>query len=158
MAHTTARLDLTGQRFGLLTVVARAENVGPRTAWLCRCDCGGERVVKTVHLRAGKVKSCGCVRALHSDSALGLHYVDGTCVEQIRSRKISSSNTSGVRGVYYSSREARWKAQITFKGKTKYLGSYKNLEDAAKARYAAEEIFDDFLREYDKKEEARAAL
>lgn len=54
------RLDLTGRRFGKITVVRPAENIGTKTAWVCRCDCGRETVVKTYHLRDGHTKSCGC--------------------------------------------------------------------------------------------------
>lgn len=52
--------DLTGQKFGLLTVVSRAENRKGRTCWLCRCDCGRERVVASRDLKSGKASSCGC--------------------------------------------------------------------------------------------------
>lgn len=56
--------DLTGRRFGLLTVVARAENdSGGRAKWLCRCDCGGERTSAGYSLKAGDASSCGCIRS-----------------------------------------------------------------------------------------------
>ena len=58
--HSTKKLDLTGQRFGRLTVIASAENVGRDTAWLCRCDCENEVTVRTCYLRKGKTHSCGC--------------------------------------------------------------------------------------------------
>lgn len=53
--------DLTGQRFGRLTAVQRAENRNGRTAWLCRCDCGNLKVVPSNVLKSGRVKSCGCL-------------------------------------------------------------------------------------------------
>lgn len=53
--------DLTGRRFGRLTVIKRAENRGGRTCWECRCDCGTLRMVTAHDLKAGKVKSCGCL-------------------------------------------------------------------------------------------------
>ena len=56
-------IDLTGQRFGRLTVMERAENAKDGHArWLCKCDCGGEIIVVRGDLRDGKVKSCGCLR------------------------------------------------------------------------------------------------
>lgn len=58
--RSTTPLDLTGERYGSLTVLERAENKGSRTAWRCRCDCGKETVVCTHDLRAGHTKSCGC--------------------------------------------------------------------------------------------------
>jgi hypothetical protein len=53
--------DLTGMRFGQLTVIKRAENVRGRCAWLCKCDCGNEKVVVAIDLTKGDVKSCGCL-------------------------------------------------------------------------------------------------
>ena len=53
--------DLTGRRFGLLEVIQRAENRNGRTAWLCRCDCGNLKIVQSNRLKAGRVKSCGCL-------------------------------------------------------------------------------------------------
>lgn len=58
--HGSIPADLTGEVFGNLTVLERAENKGNRTAWLCRCDCGNEVVVTTHNLRRGQTKSCGC--------------------------------------------------------------------------------------------------
>ena len=59
-------IDLTGQRFGRLTVIERTEDyVSPKgerlTAWIARCDCG--RVVSVVgcQIKRGHTKSCGCL-------------------------------------------------------------------------------------------------
>ena len=57
-----ARLDLAGMRFGKLTALEPAANVGQSTAWKCRCDCGNEVIVRTSALRSGKARSCGCLR------------------------------------------------------------------------------------------------
>lgn len=54
--------DLTGRRFGRLTVIRQAETKNYRTRWVCRCDCGQEKVVASRDLKCGKVKSCGCLR------------------------------------------------------------------------------------------------
>lgn len=56
------RQDLSGQRFGKLTAMEPAANVGGCTAWKCVCDCGNEVVVRTGDLRSGNTKSCGCLR------------------------------------------------------------------------------------------------
>lgn len=55
-------IDLTGQRFGRWIVIGKAKNIGKRTAWLCKCECGETRPVKTDLLRRGESKSCGCIR------------------------------------------------------------------------------------------------
>lgn len=54
-------LDLTGQQFGKLTAIKRAENRGSKTYWLCECECGNQKEVQTSHLRSGLIKSCGCL-------------------------------------------------------------------------------------------------
>lgn len=62
-------IDLTGRRFGRLTVLERVgtyknEN-DPCIAmptWRCRCDCGEETVVIGNNLRQGMTRSCGCLR------------------------------------------------------------------------------------------------
>lgn len=50
--------DLTGKRFGRLTVLAYAG----ASQWRCRCDCGVEANVKTYSLNKGLTQSCGCLR------------------------------------------------------------------------------------------------
>lgn len=52
--------DLTGMRFGRLTVIERVENRGNYAMWRCRCDCGGETITRTSSLKNGHTKSCGC--------------------------------------------------------------------------------------------------
>ena len=59
------RLDLTGQRFGRLVALEPTYKNG-KTAWVCKCDCGVEKVIDTSHLRQGDTKSCGC---LHKEKA-----------------------------------------------------------------------------------------
>ena len=66
--------DLTGQRFGRLTVLEPLPGER-RTRWRCVCDCGRETVVGSGHhLTSGNTKSCGC---LHRDSARERHLVHG---------------------------------------------------------------------------------
>lgn len=56
------RIDLSGQRFGRLTVVGTGPTVAKHTTWRCRCDCGAESVVQTFNLINGLTRSCGCYR------------------------------------------------------------------------------------------------
>lgn len=68
-------IDLTGQRFGRLTVLHQAPsrtivtlrpNETPtkcvKTYWFCRCDCGTEKEIESQALRIGNTRSCGCLR------------------------------------------------------------------------------------------------
>lgn len=55
--------DLTGQRFGMLTAIAKVpkpRNSGLRLKWKCVCDCGESRDVDARDLSRGKRTSCGC--------------------------------------------------------------------------------------------------
>lgn len=52
--------DLSGMKFGRLTVVARAESKD-RPRWVCVCECGNTKVLQTESLLGG-TKSCGCYR------------------------------------------------------------------------------------------------
>jgi hypothetical protein len=61
-------IDLTGRRFGMLTVIERAGTyISPgdlkkEPTWRCRCDCGKESIAYACNLRSGGTRSCGCLR------------------------------------------------------------------------------------------------
>lgn len=62
--------NLAGRRFDRLLVLRYAGKSSPshgppRPLWLCRCDCGAERVVVAGHLRSGHTRSCGCRQTIH---------------------------------------------------------------------------------------------
>ncbi|RBQ00044.1 hypothetical protein CRD59_00855 [Bifidobacterium xylocopae] len=68
-------IDLTGARFGRLTVIAKAPNTSyGTTQWRCRCSCGKETISSTSHLRCGDTRSCGC---LHAEVTAGINYKHG---------------------------------------------------------------------------------
>lgn len=54
--------DITGQRFGKLTVSHRADNrYSGQAFWACICDCGAATETNTARLISGRTKSCGCI-------------------------------------------------------------------------------------------------
>lgn len=56
-------MDLVGQKFGRLSVIARTDNSkSSKTRFICRCECGKEVVVVGSNLRSGNTTSCGCFR------------------------------------------------------------------------------------------------
>lgn len=60
--------DLTGQRFGRL--IARqptARRSGTSVVWECTCDCGATAFVKSQHLCAGRIRSCGCLKKEYTE-------------------------------------------------------------------------------------------
>lgn len=55
-----ARLDLTGEVFGFLTVLGRDPYLqGGHLYWKCRCACGINAFVENTNLRRGRVTTCG---------------------------------------------------------------------------------------------------
>lgn len=144
-----AAVDMTGQRFGRLTVLGpaeldRAKANGQRLGWRCRCDCGREIVTTRKELMSGKVLSCGCLLAESSAARVAdvVGQVDGTTISAIRPERGANANSkSGVKGVYWSEREGCWIAKITVRRRCITIGRYSNLEAAKKARAAAEEQY-----------------
>lgn len=67
MANSKTTIDLTGERFGRLSVISYFGNDKYKNKlWLCECDCGNDVIATTSSLRSGNKKSCGC---LHKESA-----------------------------------------------------------------------------------------
>ena len=59
--------NLEGQRFGYWTVIKEVQKKGKHRAYLCRCECGKERIVVGASLKNGHSKSCGCKSIKESD-------------------------------------------------------------------------------------------
>lgn len=55
-------IDLTGKKFGRLTVIKRiGRDKYYHSTWLCKCECGKEKICNGKYLKEGKTKSCGCL-------------------------------------------------------------------------------------------------
>jgi len=58
------KLKLLEKRFGRLVVIAdagsRKQKYGADSLWLCKCDCGKEKIILGKSLKNGSTKSCGC--------------------------------------------------------------------------------------------------
>ena len=124
--------DLTGQKFGLLTVVSRAETLVTQEA-----------------LVRGNYQSCGCLKRENQQEIVNqLHRIDGTCVEILERRKHRRDNASGFRGVFQL-KNGRYRVSIGFKGQRFYLGTYEDYQEAVAVRLRAEEeIHGRFLEAY----------
>lgn len=56
-------IDLTGQRFGKLVVIKEVDRDKHNyRQYLCKCDCGNEKVIRQAALTTGQPpqRSCGC--------------------------------------------------------------------------------------------------
>ena len=54
-------IDLTGQKFGRLTVIRFDHSQNGKKYYLCQCDCGNLKTVSSHSLKSGNTKSCGCL-------------------------------------------------------------------------------------------------
>lgn len=99
----TKFFDITGQRFGRYVAV---EHVGNGN-WLCKCDCGNEKIVKSGHLRSGKTRSCGCLRhdvckvvnKTHGGSSTRLYSVWQSIKKRCNDKKQNNYKNYGGRGI-----------------------------------------------------------
>lgn len=62
MSGGPKRLDLIGQRFGMLVVLDKMPSDKIMTKFNCKCDCGNEKIAVGYELKRGKLKSCGCAQ------------------------------------------------------------------------------------------------
>ncbi len=62
-------INLTGKRFGRLTIIERVQNNKyNKPQWLCRCMCNNKTIVSGHDLKNNNTKSCGCLRKTHGYS------------------------------------------------------------------------------------------
>ena len=64
-----------GNKYGILTVLERAENdKHGKARWVCECECGKKIIVHGTALRSGNTKSCGCRRLSAELQEIGKRY------------------------------------------------------------------------------------
>lgn len=154
--QTSNVIDLTGKKFGRLTVIKFGGLDKYKNAlWSCLCDCGNEIVVNGSSLRNELTKSCGCLKlemnAADMPERRKKDIVDGTSLGKIKSTNIQRNNTSGHKGVSKHSQMDKWVANISFQGERIYLGLFDDLNDAIEARKKAEKIyFQPVIKKYSK--------
>lgn len=129
--------SLVGKRFGRIVVT---EELGKRKVRV-QCDCGNEKTVSKSALTAGEIRSCGCLLAETPRKNIEPYMFDGTDIARIRSDKPTSRSKSGIKGVCWHKSKKKWRANIGIKGQKIDLGYFDDIEDAIKARKAAEEKY-----------------
>lgn len=117
--------DLTGKKFGRLTVLDLSEKKsGRKSYWVCECECGNKKLVRSDSLKRGQVKSCGClkdeqnkinlVRTTHGDTPRGSHKRLYETWQGMKQRTYNHNNKSyaryGGRGISVC---AEWRESYT---------------------------------------------
>ncbi len=146
-ARTAHQLqDITGQVFGRLTVTAYAGQKNTDSTWRCRCTCGGETVVRRRALITGDTISCGCAKKEQDSINLqkGREHVEenllvgGTFIS-ILDRKPTKGRDL-PKGVTFRRKRKVYEARIMLKDVHYFIGTYKDVATAERARKIAEEI------------------
>lgn len=136
-----AYANIAGQRFHRLTALYPLKDRDKKGSviWHCRCDCGNEIDIAYNCLMYTPIKSCGCRKKEHNKE-LGsyLTHVDGTSIDMLKSGKVPTNNTTGVKGVYLI--RGKYVAKIVFQKKQYFLGTFEDFRQAAAARREAEEL------------------
>lgn len=96
--------DLTGQKFGRLTVIKRVENkVTPSGSmlaqFLCRCDCGQQKIILGTNLRRGKSLSCGCTIRKHGQCYTRLYRIHRDMKTRCYNQNVPNYKNYGGRGI-----------------------------------------------------------
>lgn len=101
-------INIQGQRFGRLTVLARAESdASGLTQWRCLCSCGKETTVRSQDLRRGRQVSCGCWKdeqtternRRHDQAGTRLHRIWKNMKSRCYNPRVASYKDYGARGV-----------------------------------------------------------
>lgn len=94
--------DLTGKRFGRLTVIGIDDRGDRKTYYNCQCDCGNVKSVRSDSLISGAIRSCGCMKKeqdLENLTANHSHRMSGTRIYGI---------WQGIKKRCYNPHEARY--------------------------------------------------
>ena len=150
--------DIAGQRFErLMALYPTKQRKKGSVIWHCRCDCGKEIDVSYNELVYSNLQSCGCKKKEHDDKLADyLTHIAGTSLDVIKSKKIPTNNTTGVKGVYLI--RGKWVAKIVFQKKAYYLGTFTEFKDAVSARKEAEELLNAGTVAYYTKWKAKADI
>lgn len=104
--------DITGHRFGMLTV-SGIDHLGVNGCqfWLCHCDCGNTTILAHASLTNKGPRSCGCIRHKHGLSRTRTYEVWRGMVDRCCNSKSKHFPNYGGRGITICD---RWKRFLPF--------------------------------------------
>ncbi len=114
--NTFRRKDLSGKRFGRLTVIDLSSSENGILHWRCVCDCGNEKITTATSLSEGHVQSCGCLqresRIKHGYTGTSEHTAYVNMIRRCYDPKIPEYRNYGARGIIVCD---RWLGENGFK-------------------------------------------
>lgn len=113
-------IDIAGQRFGRLVAIEPTNElaINKSKLWVCNCDCGKVKEIRSSDLRFGKVVSCGCLKDEKTSRRFRKHGMSGTLIydvwKSMRQRCYNANNNDypnyGGRGIKM---DVHWKENFT---------------------------------------------
>lgn len=100
--------SIIGKRFGKLVVISfHHSNKYKMTYWLCKCDCGNEKVISRGGLTSGDNVSCGCYHKEHAHEYGKMHGLSRTklysvwsgMIQRCTNAKAQNYDRYGARGI-----------------------------------------------------------
>lgn len=101
------KIDITGNKYGRLTVIKENGKQGKNIMWLCKCDCGKEINAIAYNLKNGHTRSCGCLqtetrlksKATHNQSKSRLYRIWRHIKSRCFNSKVPHFKNYGGRGI-----------------------------------------------------------
>lgn len=154
-------LDLENQTINGITLLEKTDKrKRGAVLWKCRCFCGNIFYAEAYRIKNGEISSCGCKRKVFrkdnfkkARKELKKGFKEGTFINLISNNKVRKNNKSGVTGVTIRKNKysTSYIATIGIKGQNIRIGTYRNIEDAIKARKEAEKkYFKPIIEKYKK--------
>ena len=119
--------DLVGQKFGRLIVLKKKDkNKSGNYRWLCKCDCGKEKIIRGDNLKSGTTKSCGCLqkekRMKHGhharDKTSKTYHSWQSMIQRCTNPKVHNYHNYGGRGITVCKRWLEFKNFLTDMGES----------------------------------------
>jgi hypothetical protein len=133
------RLETWNRRFAGQPAFNKPNSKGYKCGWLWTTSMLAHRVAWALHYGEWPSDQIDHVNGDKTDNRLeNLRIV--TAQGNAKNRSLRSDNTSGHVGVYWVRETKKWSAQIKVDGKQKTIATFESLEDAVKARKAAEDL------------------
>lgn len=92
--------DLSNQKFGKWNVITRGKNSGTHTRWICRCDCGAEKLIFGSNLVGEKSRQCkNCSNIKHGFTRSHTYSCYYSMIQRCRNPNSKFYHSYGGRGI-----------------------------------------------------------
>lgn len=147
----TKMIDIRQQRFGRLVALQPVGTAQDGSAiWQCKCDCGNYALVRSVSLRKGITRSCGCLKReiareqILKNPKTSKNIGNFANFGNVHPKNLNendlprATNHSGFTGVSFDKTQGNWTARLYLNGRYVLNRSFRDKMDAVDARLDAE--------------------